>query len=64
MDDKFIESLIGKYEEEALEIISSSKFTYRIIRRDNTNYIVTHDFRLDRLNLEIDNKKITTISIG
>lgn len=38
--------------------------TSRLTRRDKTNFIITHDFRLDRINIEIDNDKISRLSLG
>lgn len=40
------------------------QLNYRIIREDKTTYVITCDFQLDRLNLEVDNGIITTVSYG
>ena len=59
--------VIGMTEAEAIatiEGVSSEQLTYRVIRRDGENYPMTMDYRLDRINLEIDNGVVTKASIG
>jgi hypothetical protein len=61
------DEVIGMSEAEAIETIagiSSESLTPRIVRRDDENFIVTMDYRLDRINLEIDNGVVTQASIG
>ena len=61
------DEVIGMSEAEAIETIagiSSEYLTPRIVRRDDENFIVTMDYRLDRINLEIDNGIVTQASIG
>ena len=61
------DEVIGMSEAEAIETIagiSSEALTPRIVRRDDENFIVTMDYRLDRINLEIDNGIVTQASIG
>ena len=61
------DEVIGMSEAEAIETIagiSSEALTSRIVRRDDENFIVTMDYRLDRINLEIDNGIVTQASIG
>ena len=59
-----IESLIGKSLEEAIDIASSNGYETRILREDSENYYGTFDLNFWRINLEIDNKKVTKASIG
>ena len=47
--------IIGLDLKSAEEIIKSKDLSYRIVRIDDTNFIITHDLKLDRLNLEIEN---------
>lgn len=59
--------VIGMTEEDAIQTIegiSSEQLTARVVRRDDSNYAVTEDFSLSRINLEIDNGIVTKISIG
>ena len=61
------DEVIGMSEAEAIETIagiSSESLTPRIVRRDDESFIVTMDYRLDRINLEIDNGIVTQASIG
>lgn len=59
--------VIGMIEAEAIatiEGVSSEQLTYRVTRRDGESYPMTMDYRLDRINLEIDNGVVTKASIG
>ncbi len=59
--------VIGMTEAEAIsiiEIVSSEELTYRVTRRDGESYPMTMDYRLDRINLEINNGVVTKASIG
>ena len=61
------EEVIGMSEEEAIQTIegiSSEQLAARVIRRDAENFTVTMDYRLDRINLEIDNGIVTKAFIG
>jgi hypothetical protein len=59
--------VIGMTEAEAIatiEGVSSEELTYRVVRRDDESYPMTLDYRLDRINLEIDNGLVSKASIG
>lgn len=56
--------LIGLFEQEAAYLIKAHKLTYRITKRDGNAFIVTRDYRHDRVNLEFENDKIVTASYG
>jgi ABC-type Fe3+-hydroxamate transport system substrate-binding protein len=59
--------VIGMTEAEAIskiEGVSSEELTYRVTRRDDESYPMTMDYRLNRINLEIDNGLVTKTSIG
>ena len=59
--------VIGMTEEQAIQIIegvSSEELTYRVIRRDDESYPMTMDYRINRINLEIDNGLVSKASIG
>jgi len=60
-----LDSLIGKSKEEANNMANFNGFSTRVTREDGENYLVTFDLlRFDRINLELDNKKVTKASIG
>ena len=61
------QEVIGMTEEEAIQTIESvegEEVTYRVTRRDDENYAMTMDYRINRINLEIDNGIVTKTSIG
>ena len=62
MDD--LSHLIGMPEDNAIEQIVNAGYTCRIVNRDGNYFIVTRDYRLDRINLTITNGIITKITRG
>ena len=61
------DEVIGMSEAEAIETIagiSSEALTSRIVRRDEESFMITMDYRVDRINLQIDNGIVTQASIG
>ena len=61
------QEVIGMTEENAIQTIegiSSEQLTARVVRRDDENYPMTMDYRINRINLEIDNGIVTKTSIG
>ena len=56
--------LIGLMEQEAVYLIKAHRLTYRVTKRDGNAFIVTRDYKHDRVNLEFENGKITKASIG
>ncbi len=60
----FIEYLIGKSIEEARLVCVESNRDFRVVREDSTQYIITMDLRLNRINVEVDNGIITFADIG
>lgn len=63
-EKELLETLIGKTLNEARELASFNGYEIRTIREDNERFFVTMDLRFDRINLEIDNKKVTKASVG
>ena len=59
-----LESIIGKSLKEGIELVKSNGFSVRVTREDDERFFVTQDLRFDRINLEIDNEKITSAKIG
>lgn len=59
--------VIGMSEAKAIETIESNQdeaLITRVLRRDDESFIATMDYRLDRINLEIDDGIVTTANIG
>jgi len=54
-----LSSVLGKTEEEGVEYLKENNINYRIVRKDDTNFVVTCDFIPDRVNVELDNDVIT-----
>lgn len=63
-NDILLESIIGKSLKEGIELVKSNGFSVRVTREDDERFFVTQDLRFDRINLEIDNEKITSARIG
>ncbi len=61
------QEVIGMAEEQAIQTIegiSSEQLAYRVVRRDDEFYPMTMDYRINRINLEIDDGLVTKTSIG
>ena len=61
------DEVIGMSEADAIETIagiSSEPLTSRIVRRDEESFMITMDYRLDRINLQIDDGIVTSTYVG
>ena len=61
------QEVIGMTEEQAIQTIegiSSEQLAYRVVRRDDEFYPMTMDYRINRINLEIDDGLVTKTFIG
>jgi hypothetical protein len=61
------QEVIGMTEEQAIQTIegiSSEQLAHRVVRRDDEFYPMTMDYRINRINLEIDDGLVTKTSIG
>lgn len=56
--------LIGKPKSEAKKMIEDNGYVFRITSEDGNNYIVTCDFRMDRINIEINDDIIINAYFG
>lgn len=61
---RYHETLLNKDKEEVLAYLNMNKIQFRIIKEDNNSFMITHDFKMDRLNLEIINNQVTNIKYG
>ena len=59
-----VESLRGLPEATAISKIQSAGFRSRVISRDGKYIVTTKDFRVDRVNLQINNGRVTQVSLG
>lgn len=57
------EKVIGMTEEDSIKLISENDINYRIVIKDSKPYIITCDFRMDRLNLYIEKNIIIKCGI-
>lgn len=57
-------TLIGLSETEAKEIAIRNGFAFRVTRKDAVNYVITCDFRIFRINVEIDEEKVSSVNFG
>lgn len=62
--DILVSSLVGKTKEEAANFCKANGYLPRVTKEDETNFIGTADFRLDRINLRIEKGLVTQASIG
>ena len=61
---EFAKTLIGKPDIEAQTLTQQAGYTYRIVRRDGQDYVVTMDYSTDRINVDIVDGRVTNTSIG
>jgi hypothetical protein len=64
MQNKNINYLIGMTENAALNHLEACDIRFRVTRRDSLVAVVTSDYDTDRINLEIDNNKVTRAIYG
>ncbi|WP_426564459.1 hypothetical protein ACPPVT_00565 [Angustibacter sp. McL0619] len=57
-------SVVGMSEDDALKAISDAGLTSRVVARDGEEFPVTMDLQPDRINLTIDDAKVTKATVG
>lgn len=57
-------TLVGLTEAEAKRTILSHGLSLRVTRHDDRRYTVTMDYHTNRVNLQIDNGRVTKASVG
>ena len=55
---------VGKTLQEAKEYAESGGFTIRIVEEDGKAFMVTYDFKINRLNFRLRNNKVTDVFGG
>lgn len=59
-----LEQLIGETEADATAAIEAAGFTARVVARDGEFFSITMDYRLDRVNLTVEDGVVTVATIG
>ncbi|MFM8626792.1 MAG: hypothetical protein ACKOCC_07605 [Actinomycetota bacterium] len=62
--DKDAASLVGLTEAEATKVATSKGWAVRVVERDGEQFMVTADWRGDRVNLTVTGGKVTGTSVG
>lgn len=60
----FVKDLVGMKEVEAIKKLGDLGVKIRIVSRDGEHFIVTRDFKNDRVNLSIENGKVSKADVG
>jgi hypothetical protein len=63
-DIDILEELIGLDKQSAFDLCETNGYDFRITREDSVVYICTQDLNFNRINLRIDNGKVTGCNIG
>jgi len=50
IEASFLKTLLGLTEKEAISICQANNYSWRIVRKDGINLIITMDLKLNRLN--------------
>ena len=61
---EFVDSLVGLTEAEAEQQIQNKGFCSRVMRRDGRSFMGTCDMRHDRINLSVNNGRVTEADVG
>lgn len=59
-----VKDLVGMKEAKAIQTLGDLGVKIRIVHRDGVNYVVTADFKTDRVNLSIVNGKVSKADVG
>ena len=55
---------VGLTLEDAEAYCEKNKIVYRVIREDENRYAVTADYRINRINFQVDDGKVTSADYG
>ena len=59
-----LKDLIGMKEAKAIQTLGDLGVKIRIVSRDGVKFIITADFKTDRVNLAIENGKVAKADVG
>ena len=62
--NRLLQGLVGMDLTQATHLCQVSGFDSRVTREDSTHFMLTHDLRFDRVNLEVDNGIVTKADLG
>ena len=62
--EEFSKSLIGLSKSDGIDLFSENNYRLRIVKENDINFIITRDYRLDRINLVIKDNIIIDSYIG
>lgn len=60
----FLMGLIGMDRKKAQEEVQQAGFVYRVVRSNGVAFICTSDFRRERVNVELEDGKVTRVKVG
>lgn len=63
-NQEVVEIIVGLTEQMATQVIEENGFRARLTERDGNYFIVTRDFRTDRINLKVKDGLVYNASIG
>jgi len=58
------EKLVGLTEDEATKVATGNGWTVRVAERDGESFMLTADYRTDRVNLTVRDGKVTAVTVG
>jgi hypothetical protein len=64
IDDASAKKLVGLSEAEATKVATGNGWTIRIAMRDGKSFMLTTDFRDNRVNFTVDNGVVTAVTVG
>ena len=62
--EAFAATLIGMSEQDAIAAIEDEGLIARVVARDGEYFMVTEDYSVSRINLVIENDRVTEASVG
>ena len=64
--EEIARAVVGKTEAEAISLITGKGvgLIYRVVKRDGESFVITMDYRTDRINLEIEKDIVTAANVG
>ena len=62
--DEDAQKLVGLSEEEATKVATGNGWTVRVAERDGESFMLTTDYRTDRVNLTVKKGRVTAVTIG
>ncbi|MFM7263630.1 MAG: hypothetical protein ACKO1X_07790 [Acidimicrobiales bacterium] len=62
--DENAQKLVGLGEDEATKVATGNGWTVRVAERDGESFMLTADYRTDRVNLKVKNGRVTAVTVG